>query len=599
MPGRMLGLAMGALLLTACTEPAPGTSAAAGGGKVFRYSLADTPGSLDPARASTVYQSAMVLNLFDTLYEYRFLERPYVLKPALAAALPEVSADGLTYTIRLRPGQRFADDPAFQGGQGRELIAGDVVYSLLRQFDPANKPAGSWLWQGRIAGLDEWKAAGADYDQPASGLQVLDRYTLRIRLLRPYPQLVYTLAMASAAIVPREAVDYYGREFSQNPVGSGPYQLVSFDRARAVLRPNPNYRQEPLDLEAEGYDPAVHSGYGLEQLEGRAPPYLDRLEIAFIGESSARWSSFTKADELHFTGLPNEQLSRVLASTSPVHLKPEYARRYHMKTALEGGLVYTVFNMSFPEIGYHPDPERNERNRGLRCAIIKGFDWQARNESFYGGIGVIFPGVIPPLLAEFDPDMSRASVTYDPAGARALLNQHGWTPENLPTLVYGTTPGPTLRLFYEQFRAWMKRIGYPPEKIDLQTYATFGEISQAWRNSELPLIMSGWKLDYPDAENTLQLFYGPNASPGSNSANYRNPAYDALYRQASGMRPSPQRTALYRQMNAMIVDDCVANAGLSRRGISLWHRDVIAYPDSSFLGARFLKYVDISAEPVR
>ena len=159
--------------------------------------------------------------------------------------------------------------------------------------------------------------------------------------------------------------------------------------------------------------------------------------------------------------------------------------------------------------------------------------------------------------------------------------------------VYGTTPGPTSRLFYEQFRAWMKRIGYPPEKIVLKTYATFGDIAKAWRNSELPLISKGWGLDYPDAENTLQLFYGPNGSPGSNDGNYANPEYDDLYRQASVMLPSPKRTELYRRMNELVIDDCAAITGLSRRGIALWHRNVVMLPDRNFVGGRFLKYVDI------
>ncbi|MEE4186313.1 MAG: ABC transporter substrate-binding protein, partial [Gammaproteobacteria bacterium] len=401
-PVRLLPLLVACMLAAGCTDPAPRLPAGGGPAKVFRYSLADTPGSLDPVRASTVYQSQLILNLFDTLYEYKFLQRPYVLKPALASALPVVSEDGLTYTISLRTGQRFADDAAFPGGKGREIVAADVVYSLQRQFDPANKPAGTWLWQDRIVGLDEWKQAGADYAVPVAGLRALDTHVLQIQLKRPYPQLIYTLAMASAAIVPREAVEFYGREFSINPVGSGPFRLASFDSARAVLIPNPNYRREPLDLQAEGYDPASQGGYGLERLDGRAPPFLDRLEISFVRESSARWSSFTKTDELQFTGLPNEQLYRVLESTEPVQLKPEFARAYHMQSALEAGLVFNVFNMSFPELGYHPDPLRNKRNHALRCAIIKGFDWEARNESFYGGLGVIFPGIIPPAVAEFD-----------------------------------------------------------------------------------------------------------------------------------------------------------------------------------------------------
>ena len=198
-----------------------------------------------------------------------------------------------------------------------------------------------------------------------------------------------------------------------------------------------------------------------------------------------------------------------------------------------------------------------------------------------------------PVSPEYDPDLSRDSVTLDVAGARRLLRDNGWTPDNLPTLVYGTTAGVTERLFFEQFRAWMRAIGFPHDKVVRKTYATFGDISRAWKRGELPLVAKGWGLDYPDAENTLQLFYGPNGSPGSNDANYRNPEYDRLYEQSSVMLASPERTAIYRRMNQMVIDDCVAITRLSRTRIYLWHKNVIAVPDREIVGGFFLKYVDV------
>jgi oligopeptide transport system substrate-binding protein len=581
------------VLLSACSASDDAATDGAPDQKTFRYSLDSAPTSLDPVRASTLYANQIVVNLYDTLYAYKYLQRPYELKPLLAAAMPDISEDGLVYTIRLKQGVHFIDDVAFPGGKGREVIAADFVYSLQRHFDPTTRPGGTWLWHGRIEGLDDWKSAGSDYAQEVSGLRTLDRYTVQISLVKPYPQLVDTLAQGFSGIVPREAVEHYGREFSVNPVGSGPFRLVSYDTTKAVLLKNPVFRQEPVDLAFEGYDPDTQGQYGIDIIAGRSPPFLDRLEIAFIKEGSARWSSFTKDDEIQYAGLPNEQVDRVLASTVPVTLKPEYAQRYHMRSALEAGFVFSTFNMDFPEFGYNEDPLREQRNHALRCAIIKGFDWQSRNDSWYSNLGIIFPGVIPPVVPEYDPELSAESVSYDPEGARALLTANNWDADNLPVLVYGTTPGPTSRLFYEQFRAWMKRIGYPPDKVELKTYATFGDIAKAWRNSELPLISKGWGLDYPDAENTLQLFYGPNGSPGSNDGNYNNPDYDDMFRQASVMQPSPERTKLYRHMNNLIIDDCAAITGLSRRGIALWHKNVIALPDRNFVGGRFLKYVDI------
>ena len=92
------------------------------------------------------------------------------------------------------------------------------------------------------------------------------------------------------------------------------------------------------------------------------------------------------------------------------------------------------------------------------------------------------------------------------------------------------------------------------------------------------------------------MFYGPNGSPGSNDANYRNPDYDRLYEKASVMLPSPERTALYRRMNQMVVDDCVAISGLSRKRITLWHKNVVALPDREIVGGFFLRYVDVLPE---
>ena len=593
---KISGLLLAAVLLLTVScgrDPATPRGSVSPGLKTYRHAMDQAPTSLDPTQSANLYANHVVVNAYDTLYAYKYLARPYQLKPNLAVDLPAVSADGLTYTIRIKQGVHFIDDPCFPGGRGRELVAEDFVYSVKRQFDPKNQPQGAWLWQGRIAGLEEWKAAGADYDRPVSGLRARDRYTLEIQLTRPYPQLADTFAQGYSAIVPREAAEKYGKALGVHPVGSGPFRLVSYDSSRAVMERNRHYRQEPVDLQAEGYDPAKQAYTGVEAIEGRSPPFIDRLEIDFITESSAAWTSFNKGNEVQFTTVPIEQIDRILAGKNPIRLQPEYAARFHMYTGLEAGFVFTTFNMDFPELGYNPDPVREQRNKALRCAIIKAYDWEARNQSWYFGLATYFPGIIVPLSPEFDPDLSRDSVTLDVAGARRLLRDNGWTAENLPALVYGTTAGVTERLFFEQFRAWMRAIGYPHDKVVRKTYATFGDISRAWKRGELPLVAKGWGLDYPDAENTLQLFYGPNGSPGSNDANYRNPEYDRLYEESSVMLASPERTAIYRRMNQMVIDDCVAITGLSRTRIYLWHKNVIAVPDREIVGGFFLKYVDV------
>lgn len=578
------------LLLAACGGEAPVDQTDL---KVYRHAMDQALNQIDPVQAATVYSNTVVLNVYDTLYMYKYLARPYVLKPNLATDFPEVSEDGLTYTIRIKPGVHFTDDPAFPDGKGREVKASDFVYSIKRHFDPVSRSQGEWLWQGRIVGLDEWKANGSNYDEEVEGLQALDDHTVQIKLVKPYPQLTYTLAMGFSALVPPEAVEHYGRELSVHPVGSGPFKLDEFETSRVVMSPNPNFRQEPVDLEYEGYDENIHGFTGVKAIDGRSPPFIDRVEIHFIGENAARWSSFTKGNEVQFTIAPNEVIDTIMESKDPVRLKPEYAEPYYMHTGLEAGFVFNTFNFDFEEFGYNDDPERETRNKALRCAMIRAFDWGERNQRFYFGLARTFPGIIPPVVPEYDPDMSRESVMLDIDGAKQMLTDAGWTPENLPELIYGA-PGTVIqRQYYEQFRGWMERIGYPPEKIVLKQYATFGDISKAWKNSQLPFVNKGWGLDFPDAENTLQLFYGPNGSPGSNDANWKNPEYDRLYEQSSIMQPSDERTALYRRMNEILVDDCVAMTGISRTRVLLWHKDVIAFPDREILGGFFMRFVDL------
>jgi ABC-type transport system substrate-binding protein len=266
---------------------------------------------------------------------------------------------------------------------------------------------------------------------------------------------------------------------------------------------------------------------------------------------------------------------------------------YHGMAGLEAGFVYGGFNMEDPRYGHHPDTEQDAANRALRCAIRDAFDWQARNETFYYGLAEVFPGVIPPVVPEFDPSLSDASITRDVDGARQRLAEYGWDPGALPTLTYGFPSSVQQRQMFEQLRAQLADIGYPVDRLVPETFASFGDYYEALKNLRMDLFYLAWTLDYPDAQNTLQLFYGPNASPGSNNFNYRNPEYDALYERSRTMQPGPERTALYREMNRMVIDDCVAISGLSRTRIHLWHKEAVMVPDREILGGYFMRFVDL------
>jgi oligopeptide transport system substrate-binding protein len=567
----LLGLAV--TLLLGCQQPDPGTNQPT---RTYRHALDGAPASLDPAHADNVYAATLVNNLYDTLYRYKYLARPWALTPNLAADMPEVSDDGRVYTIRLRSDARFADDPAFPDGIGRAVEADDVIYSLERHFRSETRSRGAWLWEDRI------KSMTAE-----------DTHTLRFELSEPYPQFTHTLAMALSAVVPHEAVAHYGREFGIHPVGSGPFRLTRFDETMAVLVPSESYRQNPVDLASEGFDPARHAGYGLEAIEGKSPPFIDRLEIHFITEPTARWSSFASNGGVDTVMVPPELADRVLADREPLRFEDEITTRYHTLAEPEAGFVFYGFNMANPEIGHHPDSQHADRNRALRCAMRDAFDWDQRKRSFYHGLGQTFPGVIPPMLAAYDPESSHDSLTHDPQQARRRLAEQGWQPESLPSLVYGLESSVHQRQMFEQFRAWMQAIGFPADRLSSRSFASFGEYFRAIGQRELDLFLLGWTLAYPDAQYSLQLFYGPNAAPGANSFNYANDEYDRLFDQAAILPAGPERTRLYRQLNDMVIDDCVLIGSLARTRLHLWKRQVVMWPDREMGGGGFLRFVTL------
>ncbi|CAG9000708.1 MAG: hypothetical protein CENE_02709 [Candidatus Celerinatantimonas neptuna] len=560
--------------------------------KVLKISETDTPRSFDPTQAGSDVSNLIVTAVYDTLYEYKYLKKPAALEPDLAAGMPTISKDGLTYTFKIKKGVHFINDPAFPNDKGREVTAKDFVYSIERNFDPKNHSQGEWLWQGKIVGMDQWAKDGADYSKPVAGLKALNRYTIQIKLTQPYPQLMYSLAMGFSAIVPKEAVQKYGRLFGTHPVGSGPYELVSTNSTKTVLIKNPNYRHEVFNLKKAGFNPAIQSGLGLKELNGKTLPIIPRVEVYWFKEHSALWNSFTKGNEIVNAGLSNDQMDQVLASKNPVKLKPEYAKKYFYRSAREAGFVYNLFNFDNQYFGYSKNPKTNAENKALRCAIIKSYDWPQQIRRFYLGIGHAYPGFIVPGTDGFDPNMDKSSIHQDISGAKKLLKEYGWNAHNLPVLYYPAVSSVLYRQFYEEFRGNLIKIGYPKNKIRFKPYATFGDFYRAVRNRKTQLVPMGWFLDYPDAQDTLQLFYGPYSSPGSNSANYNNPEYNKLFKKASAMQPSPERTKIYKKLNQILVNDCVGMGSFSQTDIILWHKNVVMWPLNHFIGNNF-KYVDI------
>jgi len=221
--------------------------------KVLRYAFLVAETGFDPVQISDLYSSNLIDNIYDTPLKYDYLARPVKLVPSTLTAMPELTEGGTLYTMHVKPGIYFSDDPAFKGKK-RELTAADYVYSIKRTYDPKLKSPNLYLFEGFIAGMDEAMkrartADRMDYDAPVDGLRVLDRYTFQVKLTRPNYNFLYYLAYCNlTCAVAREVVEPLGERANEHPVGTGPYRLTFWKRSsKMVFEKNPNYREEYYD----------------------------------------------------------------------------------------------------------------------------------------------------------------------------------------------------------------------------------------------------------------------------------------------------------------------------------------------------------------
>jgi len=543
------------------------------GEMVRRAALTAKIRGLDPQDIGDTTSSAVAGQIFETLYTYAYLERPYRLIPQLAEGMPEISADGKKYTIKIRPGVYFADDPAFPGGRGRELTAGDFILAWKRMADINNRSTNySAIFAGYVEGLDEFREYSArvdevDYERPVAGLRAPDPRTLEITLTRPHNFLLYWLAHLPTAPVAREVLERYGRDLVNHPVGTGPFKLAgNFRSNRFSLVRNKNFRREFYPDRAA----AELAERGLLEDAGRPIPFIDRIEWTIIEESQPYWLAFL-AGKIDSAGIPKDSFDGVI--TPARALSPELAARgVRLIKAEDPSIFYYGFNMDDPVVG---------KNRPLRQAMSLAFDRETYIETFLNGRGRIPAGPIPPMIPGFREDRVNPYTRYDPARARALLAEaEEIAGGEIPVLKLAMPGTDTeVRQQGEFFRIQMRRLGLEVE-VDYMTWPKFQDAAKTRSHQIFAL---GWLADYPDAQNFLLLFYGPNRSPGPNTSNYQNPEFDALYERAIAIPEPEGRIPLYHRMEDIVIEDCPWLLTTYRVVYALYHDRLKNYYPNDFL----------------
>ena len=525
--------------------------AAPDGAKVLRVSFPVAETGFDPARVSDVYSATINAHIFEGLLGYDHLARPVKLRPRLAAEMPQVSDDYKVWTVKIRPGVLFSDDPAFKGVK-RELVAQDFVYSFKRFADPAVKsPNWPSVNEFRIVGLAELRAAAVeakkpfDYDTDIPGLKALDRHTLQITLGRTQPRFIESLAIGNQLCpVAREVVEAYGDKIMEHPVGTGAFMLGAWRRSsQIVLERNPNFRVVEWDAQ-----PAADDAEGqaiVAKMKGRRLPLVDRVEVSIVEEAQPRWLSFLNG-QVDFSPVPQEF---VPVSMPGGRLAPNLAKK-----GIQGWRVLlpttqmSFFNMEHPLVG-----GLETHKVALRRAVFLALDVQREIQLVYRGQAIRAQSIIGPHCTGYSDSFRTENGEYSPARARALLDLFGYVdrdgdgwreqPDGQPLVLECATQADGLsRQIDELWKRAMDSIGI---RVSFKP-AKWPENLKAARAGKFMLWRVGSSATAPDGQQALQRLYGPSVGQ-ANIARFKLKAFDAVFDRLTVLPDGPEREEAFRQ----------------------------------------------------
>ncbi len=547
------------LLAGAAAWPLLGTAAASAPASTPRtlrvaFNFAET--GFDPPRVGDQSSIRVIAHIFEPPLTYDALARPAVLVPLTAAGMPEVSADFRRFVVTLQRGILFADDPAF-GGQPRELVAADYVYTLKRYYDPAIRTEHLYTFENaKILGLSELRQRALTgktpfpYDTEVPGLRALDRYRFEIVLADPAPRFVHVLAGWTLGAVAREVVQAHADDPMAHPVGTGPFMLAQWRRAsRIVLVRNPRFREQRFATVGAGDEP--HLQAAASELAGARAPLLDRVEIDIVEESQPRWLAFLRGEHDVLT-LPPEFGELAMPGG---RLAPFLARQgVQARRSLSAATTHTFFNFDDPLVG-GTAPEKV----ALRRAIVLAFDSAEEIRLVLRGQAAPAHGMIPPHCWGYDAQLRSEMGTPSAARAQALLDLYGYADRNADGWREQPDGRPLLlRLAFQPDRRsraaselWLKRLKAVGLRVQFE-FAPFGELIKRSLAGQLMMWGFTWSAGNPDGDFFLGLAYGPNAEQ-SNDARFRLPAFDRLYERQRALPDGPERLALMQQAHKLML----------------------------------------------
>ena len=518
----------------------------------------------------------------------------------------QASASYVVYDIEIKPDIMFQPHPAFvkdeQGGYryhemgeghreefdriadfpltaSRELRSKDYVYQIKRLADPSlHSPIAGILIKHIVgfAGSREHIARAREANSEGwfdlrkfhiEGVEVIDDYRYRITTHVGYPQFIYWLAMPFFAPMPWEADAFYSQPgFDQRnitlnwyPIGTGAYMLSENDpNLRMVLARNPNFHHDRYPTEGESGD---DSG-GLLQDAGARLPFIDKAVFSLEKESIPYWNKFLQG-YYDRSGISSDSFDQAVQMDDGGDFeltKLMSDNDIHLSVSHQPTTVYIGFNMLDPVVGGF-----SERAIKLRQALSIAVDIEEYISIFLNGRGAVAQSPLPPgIFGHLSGADGINPIVYDwidgrpqrkpISDAKRLLAEAGYADgidqrNGKPLVLYfdavGTGP---------DAKSWLNWITKQFEKIDVQLVTRntdYNRFQEKIIEGTGQIFRWGWNADYPDPENFLFLFYGPNAKikkQGENAVNYDNPRFNQLFRRMQGMPNGPARQRVIDEM---------------------------------------------------
>lgn len=493
----VIGILLTFIFLTACKEQVEKDDR-----KVFRFNLSSGVTSLDPAFSKDQATMWMCNQLYNGLLQ---LDDSLNVMSSIAKSY-EIKDNGLTYIFHLRNDVFFHDHSLFPNGKGRRVVANDFVYSFNRIIDESIASTGAWLFNGKV--------------RDTIPFEYLDDSTFVIHLKYPFRPMASLLTLQYCSVVPSEIVDYYGKDFRNVAIGTGPFKLVKWqENVALVLGKNDNYFEK-------------------DSL-GISFPYIDGVKVTFLNDRSVEFLQLLQGHLDMVSGI--DKSFRDKAITASGILQPDVATKVKM-------LRMPYMNTEY--LGFSMGKVKNTaiQNKLVRQAISYAIDREKMITYLRSGIGKpAHYGIIPIGVKGFNENVKGYS--FQPELAKKLLKEAGY-PNGKGIEPITLSSNPMYQDLTEYIAKSLENIGI---KVVVQL-SPGSFLREAMSKNEVDFFRASWIGDYPDAENFLALFYGKNSAP-PNYTFYKNPKYDQLYQTALSSSSDQEAKEIYGKMEQLMLDD--------------------------------------------